>query len=134
MKTIAKMCAMIAIAATMAFTANTASAAEAPELKAPLTALTGGAALTAKGLIARTPAPTPIKVAGRRGRGLAAGIIAGVVGAAILSGAARAHHRHRHYYHDDYAGYRGYRRCERWFHKCDYGHRWACRKFYRYCD
>ncbi len=77
-----------------------------------------------------------IVVAGRRGRrwrrrgaGLAAGIIAGAAAAAILSGAARARY-HRHYYYDD--GYYG--RCDRWWHRCQYGNRRACRKFYRRCD
>ena len=50
-----------------------------------------------------------------RGRGLAAGVAAGLIGLGILGAAASAHGRGGYYYDDDYgpepACYRGPRRC-----------------------
>ena len=66
---------------------------------------------------------------GRRRFRRGAAIALGILGAAAIIGAARAHDR----------GYRRYRRrgrskCRRWLRRCeDYGNRRACYKFDRYC-
>lgn len=59
---------------------------------------------------------------GRRGVGIGLGIGAAVVGAIILSEAARAE------------GYRRGPRCRRLIAACDDGEGWACRKFHRECE
>lgn len=74
-----------------------------------------------------------IKTAGRRGRGLAAGLIIGAAAAALIAGSAKAR-GHHHYSGHSYKRRRHYNRCERWYYRCEDGVRRACKKFYRYCD
>ncbi|MEM1372317.1 MAG: hypothetical protein AAGG72_08860 [Pseudomonadota bacterium] len=103
-----------------------------PTLSDPVGALTGGTVVTDTGLAQSRLASEQetVQVAGRRLRGLAAGLIVGATAAAIVAGSARAHKRRRYHRH-----HRHYNRCERWYDRCEYGgRRKACRKFYRYCD
>jgi len=118
-----------------------AQAAVAPGVTSEKPAISGGwvdAALISQAIGPRdAKTQEVIKVAGRRGRGwrrgrgLAAGIIAGAIGAAIISGAARAH-RYDHHPRRRYYGHS--RRCESLYWRCEDGSHNACRKFYRYCD
>ncbi|MEO1282411.1 MAG: hypothetical protein AAFR75_02700 [Pseudomonadota bacterium] len=125
------------LAMTVGLSAQTASAAEVRHAATPSTSLTGGTVIADTGLAAarEDAKANVIKTAGRRGRGLAAGLIIGAAAAAIIAGSSRAHARRKHHYNDHY--YRGRRRgnrCERWYYRCEDGVRRACRKFYRYCD
>ena len=83
----------------------------------------------------------PFKVASRRSRrrnrAIAGAAVAGIA-ALILSEAIRSsRNRDYYYYDDDYYGYHssypGYRKCNRWADRCDYGNRRACRKWNRRC-
>jgi hypothetical protein len=56
--------------------------------------------------------------AGRRGRNIAIGVGIGLATAAVIAGSARASER---------------RACHRWAYRCEYGERWACYQFDRYC-
>ncbi len=124
---------ILAVALLMPFTASAATPAHVHDATPNATTLTGATPATSHGLVTIAPQQKTIKVAGRRGRGLALGIIAGVATAAILSRAAKG--RHYRYYDRPYYRYRSRRhRCDRWLDRCDYGSRRACRKFYRYCD
>ncbi len=86
----------------------------------------------------------PFKVASRRSRrrnrAIAGGIAVGIA-ALIISEAIRSK-RHR-YYDDDYyydnrsynyrSSYPGYRQCNKWARRCDWGNNRACRKWNRRC-
>ncbi|MEO1206944.1 MAG: hypothetical protein AAFV45_11485 [Pseudomonadota bacterium] len=125
------------LALSMGFAAQSASAAEVRHLTAPSTSLTGGTVIADTGLAAARKASEGevIKTAGRRGRGLAAGLIIGAAAAAIIAGSSRAHARRGHHYQERHYRGRGHgNRCERWYFRCEDGVRRACRKFYRYCD
>ena len=73
------------------------------------------------GLVAALDNPAE---AGRRGAGIAAGVVLGVAAAAIIANSNRA-----------YASDRGYRRsgwratCDRWLRQCDRGNDYSCEKF-----
>ncbi len=139
MKTISKTLGILAFAVLMPFTVSGAMAAQAPDtltVTTPTNTVLKNAAVTqSKGLVEKTVKPETIKVAGRRGRGLALGIIAGVATAAILSGAARSHHYDSHYGYRHSRAYRRHqRRCNRWAHRCDYGNDRACHEYYTHCE
>jgi len=130
MKAIRKALGILAIALLMPLTAGAASAAQVPHVTgAP--SVSNASTGQPTGLVTKSVQPKTIKVAGRRGRGLALGIIAGVAAAAVLSGAARAHDRR--YRRHPRRHYRRRHRCDRWAYKCDYGNERACYKFDRYC-
>lgn len=121
---------ILAIALLMPLTAGAASAAQVPHVTGtPLVSSPTTSQPT--GLVTKSVQPKTIKVAGRRGRGLALGIIAGAAAAAILSGAARGHDRY--YYRSHRRHHRRRHRCNRWAYKCDYGNDRACYKYDRYC-
>lgn len=136
MKAIRNALGILAIALVMPLSAGAASAAQVPHVTG--TPSVSGATTSQRtgqptGLVTKSVQPKTIKVAGRRGRGLALGIIAGVATAAILSRAARGHDR---YYYRSYhrkPRYRRRHRCDRWADKCDYGNDRACYKYDRYC-
>ncbi|MCH9765331.1 MAG: hypothetical protein K0U34_04995 [Alphaproteobacteria bacterium] len=136
MKAIRKALGLSAIALLMPLTAGTATAAQVPDGAAKSATVAAAKTSGPSGLVTKSPEPKTIKVAGRRGRGLALGIIAGAATAAILSGAARGHDRYyyRSYRRSRYPRYRRHRhRCDRWAYKCDYGNDRACYKYDRYC-
>ncbi len=142
MKAICKAFAATVVILTGLMFAGLASAAEIPTTPAQTKSLTGLALAGPTGLLPEASKQNVIKVAGRyrrwrrgrypryygyrrrRGPGIAAGIVAGVAAAALLSHSARAH---------SYRGY-GYR-CDRLYYRChERGYRSSCRRFYRYCD
>ena len=132
MKAICNALGILAIALLMPLTAGAASAAQVPHVTGQ-PSVSSATTRQPTGLVTKSVQPKTIKVAGRRGRGLALGIIAGAATAAILSGAARGHDR---YYNRSYRRqprYRRRHRCDRWAYKCDYGNDRACYKYDRYC-
>ncbi|MDX2259862.1 MAG: hypothetical protein NW205_13230 [Hyphomicrobiaceae bacterium] len=129
MQSFTRFAAAAVLAAAMAFGATAVSAAEAPLPLEPKVSLTGAVAPLAPQLIAKAPEAEKIVVA-RRGRWVGPAIVGGIVAGALIAGAARSHAHERSYYYRDH----GPSRCERWHYKCDRGHGWACRNFYRYCD
>lgn len=136
MKTITRMVMTLVATGTMALFATTASAVE-PRLNAtPNTsaAITGKSFAPSQLLVEKAPSTKKIVVAGRRGRAIGLGILAGVGTAILLSKAARANGRHHHYHSNYRHRSRHNRRCAKWEYKChEYGHRRACRKFYNRC-
>ncbi len=138
MKTMTRACAILIAAGGLALSAGSASAVEPRDAVQPsASAITAKSYAPAKQLITKAPEPKKIVVAGRRGRAIGLGILAGVGTAILLSKSARAHRRGRYY--DDGYRYRSkarrhYNRCERWEYRChELGVRRACRKFYNRC-
>ena len=129
MKTLTKLLGFAALVVAMPIFATAASAAEARQPDTAAVSLNGAATAASIGILAKSTAkPQTIVVAGRRGRRVGAAIVGGVIAGALIAGAARAHDREYYY------GRRYRHRCERWLWKCDEGYRYACRKFYRYCE
>ncbi|MBU2583412.1 MAG: hypothetical protein KJ622_17015 [Alphaproteobacteria bacterium] len=131
MKTLMKFLGVALLALAMPLFAQSATAAEFRSHEAGAAqALNGHATPAPKGLFAKAPEQKPIQVAGRRGRWLGPAIIGGVVAGALIAGAGRAHSYERHYH---YSRPRYESRCDRYLRHCDYGERWACHKYDRYC-
>ena len=71
------------------------------------------------------PATSTPAEAGRRGRNVAVGVLAGAAALAIIANSNRAHASDYSYGRRD--GWRA--RCNRWYNRCQDGSDWACEKF-----
>lgn len=128
MKMLTRLLGLVSLMIAIPVFATSASAAEYRQPGQTIHPLNGAMSPAPTGLFARTSEPEKIVVAGRRGR-LGAAIVGGVIAGALIAGAARARDDRYYYSRRRYAN-----RCDRWLWKCDRGHDWSCRNFYRYCD